>query len=230
MVSIRPPTSKTSSAFTFATVHKTPFTISTIATFIFQSSFQFSSKVEVFMLLFTFFQFYSVVSRDSKVHNSASSLSFINYFFIIVRSDLLAKIRRSICISMYHMSLCVPFSQTEAGLSIYHFFIWSNLNFLHIPQWINMPTQSCLVLYSFRANLLYLLIIWLIVLSLSSRNLHLLFCCVLSIFALIWLVVMALFCPAIWRDSVSGIQFTFLSHVQTFSCEMSLISRLQPPS
>ena len=36
--------------------------------------FQFSSKVRVLILFFTFFQFYSVVCQDNKVHNSASSL------------------------------------------------------------------------------------------------------------------------------------------------------------
>ena len=50
-------------------------------------------------------------------------------------------------------SLCVSFSRTGAGLCIYHLLVWSNLNFLHISLWINLPTQSCLVLYSFCANL-----------------------------------------------------------------------------
>ena len=36
--------------------------------------FQFSSKVLVPILLFAFFQFYSDISRNIKVHNSASSL------------------------------------------------------------------------------------------------------------------------------------------------------------
>ena len=36
--------------------------------------FQFQSKVEVLILLFTWFQFYSALSRYSKVHNFASSL------------------------------------------------------------------------------------------------------------------------------------------------------------
>ena len=62
--------------------------------------------------------------------------------------------------------------------------IWSNLNFLHNSLWIAFPTQSCPVLYSFWANLQYLLIMWLIIWSLSSHNLHLLFCCVISI--LLW--------------------------------------------
>ena len=42
--------------------------------------FQFPSKVQVFIFLFFFFQFYSVVSRDSKIHNSASSFFF--FFFV----------------------------------------------------------------------------------------------------------------------------------------------------
>ena len=82
--------------------------------------------------------------------------------------------------------------------------------FLHNFQWITLLTQSCLVLYSFCANLLHLLTMWLIVSSLSSHNLHLLFCCVLSILAFMWLVLMALFCAAIKRDSVSLLRFPFL--------------------
>ena len=65
--------------------------------------------------------------------------------------------------------------------------------------------------------------------SLSPHNLHLLFCCVLSLLALIWLVLMALFRAAIRRDSVSLYRFPFLSHVQVFSCEVLLISHLKRP-
>ena len=84
-----------------------------------------------------------------------------------------------------HRSPCVSFSRRGAGLCIYHLFGWSNLNFFHISQWITLPTQSYLVLYSFCANLLHSLIMWLIVSSLSPHNLHLLFCCILSVLALI---------------------------------------------
>ena len=70
------------------------------------------------------------------------------FWLIIIRSGLLAKIRWSICMSKSYRSLCVSFSQTDAGLYIYHLFVWSNLNFLHISQWITLPTQLCLVLYS----------------------------------------------------------------------------------
>ena len=91
---------------------------------------------------------------------------------------------------------------------------------MHNFQWIVLPIQSCLVLYSFCANLLYLLM-WLIVSSLSTHNLHLLFCCVVSILALIWLVLIALFWAALIRDWVSFLRFPFLSHILVFSLEMS---------
>ena len=42
--------------------------------------FQFSSKVQVLILLFIFFQFYYVVNWDSKVQNFASSLFFVDYY------------------------------------------------------------------------------------------------------------------------------------------------------
>ena len=69
MVSTRLPTSESSSLFSnpLVTIPNAPITIGIIVTFMFHSFFQFPSKVEVLILLFTFFQFYSVVSRDSKV-------------------------------------------------------------------------------------------------------------------------------------------------------------------
>ena len=78
MVPTRAPTSKSSSPFSnpLVTVLNAPITIGIIVTCIFYSFFQFSSKVEVLILLFTFFQFYSMVSQDSKVDYFASSLFF----------------------------------------------------------------------------------------------------------------------------------------------------------
>ena len=87
------------------------------------------------------------------------------------------------CMSKSHRSLCVLFSRTNVGLCIFDSFGWSNLNFLHISRWIILLIQSCLVLYSFGANLLHLLIMRLMVSSLSPHSLHLIFCCVISIFA-----------------------------------------------
>ena len=77
MVPTRLPTSKIFSPFrnSLVTVPKAPITIGIIVTCMFHSFFQFPSKVEVLILLFTFFQFYSVV-RDSKVDNFTYSLFF----------------------------------------------------------------------------------------------------------------------------------------------------------
>ena len=103
-----------------------------------------------------FFQFFSVVSRDSKAVN------FANLFFFFVDAYkvwFLAEIRWSVCMSKSYSGLCLSFSRTGAGLCIYHSFGGSNLNFLHISQWITLPTLSFLVLYSFCANLLHSLII-----------------------------------------------------------------------
>ena len=44
---------------------------------------------------------------------------------------------------------------------------------------------------------------------------------------MVWLVLKALFCAAIRRDSVSFLRFPFLSHIHVFLCEMLLISRLK---
>ena len=144
-----------------------------------------SSKVLVLIPLFIFFWFHSVVRRDSKVFNSSSCL----FLLIIKRSGRLAEIRWSVCISKSQRSLCFSFSWIDSGLCIYHLFVRSNFYFLHN----SLSTQSCLVLYSFCANWLHSFIMWLIALSLSPHNLHLLFCCVLSILALMWLVFRALF-------------------------------------
>ena len=98
----------------------------------------------------------------------------IGNFYFFIGSGLLAEISWSVCMLKSHRSLCVLFSRTVGGLSIYHLLVWSNLNFLHISQWITLPTKSCLVLYTFCGNLLHSLIMWLMVSSLSPHSLHLL--------------------------------------------------------
>ena len=104
MVSTRPPTSKSSSSFNnlLVTVTKAPVTNDIIVTFMFHSFFQFPSKVQVFILLFIFFQFYSVVSWDSKVDNLANSLFLL---LIIIKSGLLGEI--FIMIIYLSTSLCM---------------------------------------------------------------------------------------------------------------------------
>ena len=136
-------------------------------------------------------------------------LQVLNFLLISRRSGRLGKIKWFVCTSKSIRGLCVSFSTTDVGLCIYHLFVGSNFNFLHNSQWIALTTQSCLVLYSFDANLLCLLIMWLVVSSLSPHNIHLLFFCVLSILVLIWLVLSVLFCAAIRRDSISLLKLLF---------------------
>ena len=83
MVSPFPPTSKSSSPFSnpLVTVPKAPITIGIIVSCMFHSFFQFPSEVQVLILLFTFYQFYSVVSQGSKVYNFANSLLFFIFCF-----------------------------------------------------------------------------------------------------------------------------------------------------
>ena len=144
--------------------------------------------------------------------------SFFFFLLIIIKSGLLAGIRWSVCMLKSHRSLCVAFSRTGAGLCKYHFLVWSNLNFLHISQWITVPTQLCLALYSRCANLLHSLIIWLMVSSLSPHSLHLLFCWVLLLLLLLLsLLLLLLIAFVILFYSISIYFYIFLFiHVYLF--------------
>ena len=116
--------------------------------------FQFSSKVLVLILLFAFFKLYSVVSWNSKVHNSASYLVFVDYYKVrssgrdwVIR--LYLKIQEELLRLIFQDRFWVVYQP---------FVRMVNLNFLHNSQWL--PTQLCLVLYYFYANLLHSLIMW----------------------------------------------------------------------
>ena len=100
----------------------------------------------------------SQLERQSPLFSRFSSFCFLP----ITRSGHIAEIRWSICIAKSKRSLCVSFSITYSRLHLYHSVEWSNSNFLHNFQWITIPTQSCLVSYSFCTNLLHSFIIWLI--------------------------------------------------------------------
>ena len=72
------------------------------------------------------------------------------------------------------------------------------------------------------ANLLHSLIIWLIVLSLSSNHLHLLFCCLCFLWHSSYGICFVLLSEEIqflFKDSY------FSSHVHVFSCEILLVSQ-----
>ena len=113
MVSTRLLISKSSSPFInpLVTLPRAPFTMGITAIYMFHSFFQFPSKVEVLILLFTFFQFYFVVSRDSKAQNFASYLFFfVNYYKVWRLGDP----------SVYQTSrgVCMSFSMTDSGLCL----------------------------------------------------------------------------------------------------------------
>ena len=212
MVSSGHPTSKSSSPFNspLVAILNASITIGIIVTFMFHSFFLNSLARSMYLSLVSLSLSFILWSAGTVKSTILQDIFFL-LLLITIRSGLLGEIRWSVCMSKSHRSLCVSFSRTAAGLCIYHLFVWSNFNFLYSPRWIALLNQSFLVLYSFCASLLHSLIMRLIIYSLSRHNLHLLFCCVLSILTLIWLVLIALFCAAIRSDPVSLLRFPFLS-------------------
>ena len=77
------------------------------------------------------------------------------------------------------------------------------------------------------ANLQHSHLIRLLVLYQSAHNLHLLFCCILSISTSIQLVLMGLFSGAIWIISVSFSRFHFCNYVRILSCKILPICCLE---
>ena len=142
IVSTRPPTSKSSRPFNnpLVIVPNAPITIDTIVTFMFHSFFNSlaRSKYLSFFLLSFRFILWSAGTAKSTILQILFSLFFL---LIIMRSDLLTGIRLHVCMLKSYRSLYKSFSRTGAGLCIYHLFVWSKWNFLHISQWITLPTQ-----------------------------------------------------------------------------------------
>ena len=144
MVSTRPPNSKSSRPFNnpLVTVPRAPITIGIIVTFVFHSFFFFNSLARSRSLSFFSHSFRFILWLAGTAKSTI--LQFLFFFFFLI--GLLAEIRWSMCMSKSHRSLCVSFSRTGAGLSIYHLLVWSNLNVLHISQWITLPTLSCIII------------------------------------------------------------------------------------
>ena len=159
IVSTHPPTSKSSRPFNnpLVIVPKAPITIGTIVTFMFHSFFNSLARSRYLF-------FFSLSFRFILWSAGTAKSTILQILFFVGIS----------CILKSHRSLCKSFSQTDGGLCIYHLFVWSNWNFLHISQWITLPTQSCLALYSC-ANLLLSLIMWLIVSSTFTVLLRLIY-------------------------------------------------------
>ena len=155
-VSTHPPTSKSSRPFNtpIVIVPYAPITISTIVTFMFHSFFNSLARSRYLLS----FHFPSDLFCGPPGQQSQQFCRFSFFFFfslIIMRSGLLAGIKWSVFMLKSHRSLCESFSRTGAGLCIYHLFVLSNWNFLHISKWITLLTQSYLALYSFCAAFAY---------------------------------------------------------------------------
>ena len=150
MVATRPATSKSSSSYNnpLVTFPKAPITIGKIVHSFFNSLAR-SRYLSLFSHSFSFILWSAGTAKSTIMQ----ILSLFFFLLIIIMSGLLTEIRWSVCMTKSHRTLCVSFSRTGAGFCIYHLLIWSNWNFLHISQWITLPTQSCLALYSLCTNL-----------------------------------------------------------------------------
>ena len=96
MVFIPPVISKSSCPciIPLVTVPRTSITIGITVTFmLYNIFFQFPNMVQVLILLFTLFQFYSMVSRYSKVHHSASFLLLSLLLLVVVVVGLVVWLR-----------------------------------------------------------------------------------------------------------------------------------------
>ena len=159
IVSTRLPTSKSSRSFNnpLVIVPNAPITI---FTFMFHSFFNSLARSR-YLSFFSHsvrFILWSAGTAKSTILQILFFLFFLFFFFfcwLLLCLVFWPRLGWSVCMLKSHRSLCVSFSRTGAVLCFYHLFIWSNLNFLHISQWITLPTQSCLTLYSFCANLLH---------------------------------------------------------------------------
>ena len=101
---------------------------------------QFPSKVQVLILLFAFFHFYSLVSGDRKVHNSACSLLFVDYHLVWSSG----KDYMICCISKSQRTLCVSFWVVHIQfVHMVKFQVFSHFPIDHLAH----PVVSSLILF-----------------------------------------------------------------------------------
>ena len=97
----------------------------------------------------------------------------------ITKSGRLAEIRWSVC-CLKHLIIFASHSLGQILDYAYTTCSYGQI-FIYCTSPCRSPSWSSRI-HSFSANLLYSLIMWLFVLFLPLHNLHLLFCCILSIF------------------------------------------------
>ena len=127
------------------------------------------------------------------------------YLLTVFSSGRLAEISWSVCISKSERRLWVSISWTHSELGVYHSFLRSNLN-LHNCQWIIFTIQSCLVLYFFTQIYgICLLYDWSFHFNHhKTQTGYFIAYCLFFFFFFCqrFFFLMALFCVAIWRESV----------------------------
>ena len=171
------------------------------------------------------------------------SADFFYFHCMERRNDKLNLMARSFCWQaqglVFRPELSDPFIYQNSrhfykSHSLGWFQVCANKNWLHGQNsisWIIFPMQSriifpsqpCLILHSFCASLLHSLIKWFIVSSFSLHNLHLLFCCILSILYLniigpLWLYSVLLFVEVLFQQT-SGRE----RNISFFLCLMIVI-------
>ena len=148
ILSTRPLISKSSSPFnnSLVTARRAPIIIGITITFIFHSFFNYLVRTQ-YLSFFSFsFNFTLWLAGTAK----SIILQVLSFFFIDNYKIWLFGRDKVIClyVNIPLKSEWVRFSRTDAGFCRYYLLVWSNLNFLHIFQWITLPTQLYLVLYS----------------------------------------------------------------------------------
>ena len=187
-----------------AGVPRAPTTNGTTITFIFHTFFSSLARSKYLSI------FSTSLSSPLVSYGIAKSIIWHSWCFLSIKimSGLLAVIKRSVCTVNSQSVLHESCSMTASDWCSYHF----DLTWIPISQWICLPTQSCLLLYSLWASLGHSLTMWLIVSSALLHILHFACSCYLSIFPLITLVRMACSWAANIKLSVSRFRVPFLNH------------------
>ena len=119
-------------------------------------------KVKVFVYLFVFNYFHSLVHRNSNI-------VWTRTFFLIIntRPGLPTWIMSSLFISNYQRNVCVSFSWTDSGLWKYHLVVQSNFSILYkscthfVLVWciyLLSDCQFCIVIHITYVEKLFLII------------------------------------------------------------------------